>query len=500
MNSKGVELLSTGGTAHTLRDAGIEVKDVSQHTQFPEMLDGRVKTLHPKVHGGILGMRGNPAHQEAMWAHDIQPIDLVVVNLYPFEQTVAGGSDFYDCIENIDIGGPALIRAAAKNHADVAVVVESADYQKIMDEMTALGGTVSAALRRSLAAKAYARTGAYDSAIASWFAGQEDERFPERLSVSAERRQMLRYGENPHLGAAFYAGGAERPGVASAKQIQGKELSYNNLNDTDAAFELVAEFDGPAIAIIKHANPCGTALGSDLKEAYLKALACDPVSAFGGIVAANRPLDGAVAEEIAKLFAEVVIAPAADDAALAALAAKKNLRVLITGAMPDPGAPGMTIRQLSGGYLTQERDNGRIRRENLKTVTKRAPSAAELEDLIFAFRICKHVKSNAIIYVKDGATVGVGAGQMSRVDSSRIAALKAAEAGQAAGLDQSPAIGSVVASDAFFPFADGLLAAAEAGATAIIQPGGSMRDEEVIAAADEKGLAMVFTGMRHFRH
>ncbi len=500
LSEHGVEILSTGGTAAAMRDAGIEVKDVSQHTQFPEMLDGRVKTLHPKVHGGILGMRGNPAHQEAMRAHDIEPIDLVVVNLYPFEQTVASGGDFDDCIENIDIGGPALIRAAAKNHRDVTVVVENADYQKIMDEMTAREGATSAGLRRSLAAKAYARTGAYDSAIASWFAGQEGESFPERLSLSAERRQMLRYGENPHLGAAFYAGGLPRPGVASATQVQGKELSYNNLNDTDAAFELVAEFDTPAIAIIKHANPCGAALGSDLKEAYLKALACDPVSAFGGIVAANRPIDQAVAEEIAKLFAEVVIAPAADGAALEALAAKKNLRVLITGAMPDPDTPGIAIRQLAGGYLAQERDNGRIQRENLKTVTKHAPSEAELGDLIFAFRICKHVKSNAIIYVKNGATVGVGAGQMSRVDSSRIAALKAAEAGKAAGLEQSPAIGSVVASDAFFPFADGLLAAAEAGATAIIQPGGSMRDDEVIAAADEKGLAMVFTGMRHFRH
>ncbi len=500
LSQRGVEILSTGGTASALRDAGIAVKDVSEHTQFPEMLDGRVKTLHPKVHGGILGMRDNPAHQEAMQAHDIQPIDLVVVNLYPFEQTVAAGGDFDECIENIDIGGPALIRAAAKNHRDVTVVVESTDYEKIMAEMTQLNGATSADLRRALAAKAYARTGTYDSAIAGWFAGQQGERFPEHLSFSAKRRQMLRYGENPHLGAAFYAGGPARPGVASATQIQGKELSYNNLNDTDAAFELVAEFDMPAIAIIKHANPCGAALGGDLKEAYLKALACDPVSAFGGIVAANRPLDRAICEEIAKLFAEVGIAPAADDAALEALAAKKNLRVLLTGAMPDPAATGMAIRQLAGGYLAQQRDNGHISLEDLKTVTKRAPTAAELEDLIFAFRICKHVKSNAIVYVKNGATVGVGAGQMSRVDSSRIAAMKAAEAGKAAGLSESPAIGSVVASDAFFPFADGLLAAADAGATAIIQPGGSMRDEEVIAAADEKGLAMVFTGMRHFRH
>ncbi|MDP6589248.1 MAG: bifunctional phosphoribosylaminoimidazolecarboxamide formyltransferase/IMP cyclohydrolase [Alphaproteobacteria bacterium] len=500
LSQAGVEILSTGGTAKALRDAGVTVKDVSEHTQFPEMLDGRVKTLHPRVHGGILGMRDNPAHRDAMEAHDIRPIDLVVVNLYPFEHTVAAGGDFETCIENIDIGGPALIRAAAKNHRDVAVLVESADYPALMDEMSELNGATSGALRRRLAAKAYARTGAYDSAIASWFAGQEGDNFPERLTFSAERRQMLRYGENPHLAAAFYAGGAARPGVAAAEQVQGKELSYNNLNDTDAAFELVAEFDDPAIAIIKHANPCGAARGGDLKEAYLKALASDPVSAFGGIVAANRPLDEAVAEEIAKLFAEVVIAPAADAAALEVLSAKKNLRVLLCGAMPDPAAPGMTMRKLSGGYLAQQRDNGRVEVKNLKTVSKRAPSEAELDDLIFAFRVCKHVKSNAIIYVKDGATVGVGAGQMSRVDSSRIAAWKAAEAAEAAGEKQSRAIGSVVASDAFFPFADGLLAAAEAGATAIIQPGGSMRDEEVIAAADENNLAMVFTGMRHFRH
>ena len=496
----GIEILSTGGTAKTLRDAGITVKDVSEHTEFPEMLDGRVKTLHPKVHGGILGIRDNAAHRDAMAAQDIQPIDLVVVNLYPFEETVAGGGDFQTCIENIDIGGPALIRAAAKNNHDVAVLVDSADYQAVIDEMTNLKGATSGALRRRLAAKAYAQTGAYDSAIASWFAEQEGMGFPERLTVSAERRQMLRYGENPHLAAAFYAGSPTRPGVATARQLQGKELSYNNLNDTDAAFELVAEFSTPAIAIIKHANPCGTAQGRDLKEAYLKALACDPVSAFGGIIAANRPLDLAVAEEIVKLFAEVVIAPEADAAALEILARKKNLRVLLSGGIPDPTAPGISLRQLSGGYLAQQRDNGHIERDKLKTVTRRAPSEAELEDMIFAFRVCKHVKSNAIVYVKNGATVGVGAGQMSRVDSSRIAAWKAAEAAEAAGEEQSRAVGSVVASDAFFPFADGLLAAAEAGATAIIQPGGSMRDEKVIAAADENGLAMVFTGMRHFRH
>ena len=496
----GVEILSTGGTAKTLRDAGIRVKDVSEHTGFPEILDGRVKTLHPKVHGGILGIRDNTTHLDAMAAQDIQTIDLVVVNLYPFEKTVAGGGDFQTCIENIDIGGPALVRAAAKNNHDVAVLVDSTDYQAVIDEMTDLKGATSGALRRRLAAKAYARTGAYDSAIASWFAEQEGMRFPERLAVSAERRQMLRYGENPHLAAAFYASGSTRPGVAAARQLQGKELSYNTLNDTDAAFELVAEFSTPAIAIIKHANPCGTAQGCDLKEAYLKALACDPVSAFGGIVAANQPLDVGVSEEIVKLFAEVVIAPEADAAALEILARKKNLRVLLSGGIPDPTAPGISLRQLSGGYLAQQRDNGHIARDKLKTVTRRTPSEAELEDLIFAFRVCKHVKSNAIVYVKNGATVGVGAGQMSRVDSSRIAAWKAAEAAEAAGEDQSRAVGSVVASDAFFPFADGLLAAAEAGATAIIQPGGSIRDDQVIAAADENGLAMVFTGMRHFRH
>jgi len=500
LSETGVEILSTGGTAKFLRDAGAYVKDVSQHTQFPEMLDGRVKTLHPKIHGGILSLRDSAGHQNAMVEYGIEPIDLVVVNLYPFEQTVSGGADFATCIENIDIGGPSLIRAAAKNHRDVTVLVESRDYGVVMDEMAANDGATSGALRRRLAAKAYARTSTYDSAIANWFTTQVGESFPERLMVSAERRQSLRYGENPHLAAAFYAGGAVRPGVASARQVQGKELSYNNLNDTDAAFELVAEFDEPAITIIKHANPSGAAEGSDLKNAYLKALASDPVSAFGGIIAANRPLDGAVAKEISKLFAEVVIAPEADAVALEILAAKKNLRVLLSGAMPDPAASGFALRQLSGGYLAQQRDNGRIDRAKLKTVTKRQPSEAELADLIFAFRVCKHTKSNAIVYVKDRATVGVGAGQMSRVDSSRIAAWKAAEAAEVAGEKQSRALGSVVASDAFFPFVDGLLTAAKAGATAIIQPGGSIRDDEIIAAADENDLAMVFTGMRHFRH
>ncbi len=500
LSEAGIEILSTGGTAKALRNSGANVKDISEYTQFPEMLDGRVKTLHPKIHGGILGIRDSAGHQDAMAKHGIAPIDLVVVNLYPFEQTVSGGGDFATCIENIDIGGPTLIRAAAKNYRDVTVVVENGDYGDVMEEMMANDGTTSDALRRRLAAKAYARTSAYDSTIANWFAAQADENFPERLTVTAGRRQNLRYGENPHLAAAFYTGGAARPGVVSSYQVQGKELSYNNLNDTDAAFELVAEFDAPAIAIIKHANPSGAAEGGDLKEAYLKALASDPVSAFGGIIAANRPLDGAVAEEIAKLFAEVVIAPEADTVALEILAAKKNLRVLLSGAMPDPAASGIALRQLSGGYLAQQRDNGRVDRANLKTVTKRQPSEAELKDLIFAFRVCKHTKSNAIVYVKNRATVGVGAGQMSRVDSSRIAAWKAAEAAEATGEKQSRAIGSVVASDAFFPFADGLLTAAAAGATAVIQPGGSIRDDEVIAAANENDLAMVFTGIRHFRH
>ncbi|MTJ82238.1 MAG: bifunctional phosphoribosylaminoimidazolecarboxamide formyltransferase/IMP cyclohydrolase [Telmatospirillum sp.] len=495
-----VELLSTGGSAKALRDAGLPVIEVSDHTGFPEMLDGRVKTLHPKVHGGILGIRGNPQHQAAMAAHGIAPIDLVVVNLYPFEATVAKGAAFDDCIENIDIGGPALIRAAAKNHQDVAVVVDVADYALVMEAMTNQAGATTLELRRRLAATAYARTGAYDAAISGWFAQQLGDPFPRRIAVGAELKQSLRYGENPHQAAALYVTGANRPGVATARQLQGKELSFNNINDTDAAFELVAEFEQPAGAIIKHANPCGVAGGDSMADAYAKALSCDPVSAFGGIVALNRPLDGPTAEEIAHLFTEVVIAPAADDAARAVFAAKKNLRLLVTGGLPDPAAPGMTLRSISGGYLLQSRDSGRVSASDLKVVTKRQPTAQELSDLLFAFRVAKHVKSNAIVYAKNGLTVGVGAGQMSRVDSSRIAAWKSREAAEKAGLAEPGTIGSVVASDAFFPFADGLLAAAEAGATAVIQPGGSVRDAEVIAAADGAGLAMVFTGMRHFRH
>ncbi len=500
LTERGVEVLSTGGSCKALRDAGVPVTEVADYTGFPEMLDGRVKTLHPKVHGGLLGIRGNAEHEAAMAAHGIQPIDLLVVNLYPFEETVAKGADYDTCVENIDIGGPAMIRAASKNHDAVTVVVDVEDYAVVMEAMSANGGATTLDLRKRLAATAYARTGAYDAAISQWFARELGDTFPRRVVVAGELKQSLRYGENPHQQAAFYTNGAKRPGIATARQLQGKELSYNNLNDTDAAFELAAEFEEPTVAIIKHANPCGVASGSDMVSAYKAALACDPVSAFGGIIALNRKLDGATAAEISKLFTEVVIAPEADDEAIATFAAKKNLRLLVTGGMPDPTQGGMTLRPVSGGYLFQTKDNGRVTLQDLKVVTKRAPTEQELKDLLFAFRVCKHVKSNAIIYVKDGVTVGIGAGQMSRVDSSRIAAWKSQEAATAAGQAQPGTVGSVVASDAFFPFADGLLAAAAAGATAIIQPGGSMRDAEVIAAADEKGLAMVFTGMRHFRH
>ena len=498
----GVELISTGGTSAALREAGLAVKDVSEVTGFPEMLDGRVKTLHPAVHGGLLAIRGDADHEAQAAAHGIAPIDLLVVNLYPFEATVAKGADFDDCIENIDIGGPALIRGAAKNHAGVTVVVEPADYDAVLEAMRANDGATTLELRRKLAAKAYARTAAYDAAISQWFAKEVGDEMPAWRSFGGRLKLPLRYGENPHQQAAFYASGDVRPGVASAQQHQGKELSYNNLNDTDAAFELVAEFgvDKPAVAIIKHANPCGVATGESLKDAYLKALRCDSVSAFGGIIALNGLIDAEAAEEITKIFTEVVIAPAASEEAKAIFAAKKNLRLLTTDGLPDPRAAGTFVKSLAGGLLVQSRDNGVITASDLKVVTKRAPSEQELADLLFAFKVAKHVKSNAIVYVKDGATVGIGAGQMSRVDSSRIAASKAADAAAALGLSEPLTRGSVVASDAFFPFADGLLTAAEAGATAVIQPGGSMRDEEVIAAADEKGLAMVFTGMRHFRH
>jgi phosphoribosylaminoimidazolecarboxamide formyltransferase/IMP cyclohydrolase len=479
---------------------GLTVKDVSDETGFPEIMDGRVKTLHPKIHGGILARRDDDGHQAAMRDNAIGPIDLLVVNLYPFEAMLAGGAEFEDCIETIDIGGPALIRAAAKNHKFVTVVVDPGDYAQVIEEMKAGDGSTTPEFRKQLAARAYGRTGAYDAAISGWFQGQISEPFPPRIAVGARRKQLLRYGENPHQQAAFYVGGEQRPGIATAEQIQGKELSYNNLGDTDAAFELVSEFTGnPACAIIKHANPCGVAVADSLTEAYARALACDTESAFGGIIAVNQTLDAATAEEVAKLFAEVVIAPDIDARARKVLAEKKNLRVLVTGAMADAKADGMMLKALSSGYLLQGRDAA-VTEGDLKVVTKRQPTDGERTDLLFAFTVAKHVKSNAIVYAKGGATVGVGAGQMSRINSSRIATWKAADAAKVAGSTESWAVGSVAASDAFFPFADGLLAIADAGVTAVIQPGGSVRDEEVIAAADEKDLAMVFTGMRHFRH
>ena len=501
--ARGIALLSTGGSAAALRDAGLAVTDVAEVTGFPEMMDGRVKTLHPAVHGGLLALRDNAEHVAAMQAHGIGAIDLLVVNLYPFEDTVAKGGDYDTCIENIDIGGPAMIRAAAKNHAFVNVVVDLADYTALLHELDQHGGQTSLAFRKRLAQIAYARTGAYDAAVSTWMAGAIAETNPRRRVFGGHLAQPLRYGENPHQQAAFYTDGLSRPGVATAQQWQGKELSYNNINDTDAAFELVSEFDpaeGPACAIIKHANPCGVARGDSLLQAYQRAFDCDRTSAFGGIIALNQTLDGPTAEAICEIFTEVVIAPEADDAARAVFAAKKNLRLLTTGGLADPAAQGLTIKQVSGGFLVQDRDNGRLQAADLRVVTRRAPDAAELADLLFAWRVAKHVKSNAIVYAKGGATVGVGAGQMSRVDSTRIAARKSADMAEVLGLPDALTKGSVVASDAFFPFPDGLLTAAEAGATAVIQPGGSMRDAEVIAAADAAGLAMVFTGMRHFRH
>ncbi len=496
--ARGVEILSTGGSAKALRDAGVPVKDVSDHTGFPEIMDGRVKTLVPQIHGGILARRDLPEHVAQMEQHHIAPIDMVVSSLYPFEATIARGASFADCVENIDIGGPALTRAAAKNHDFVVVLTDVTQYDAVLAELAEHGGT-TLALRRKLAGEAYARTAAYDAAIAAWFAGERQDAFPSRLTISGALRQTLRYGENPHQQAAFYVNGA-RPGIATARQVQGKELSYNNLNDTAAAFEAVAEFAGPTVVIVKHANPCGIATAASLSAAWDAALRCDPVSAFGGIIALNRTLDEATAEKIATIFSEVIVAPDATPGAQAILARKKNVRLLLTGGLPDPAAAGATFRSVAGGFLAQTRDAGRITREGLKLVTKRAPTEAELDDLIFAFRVCKHVKSNAIIYARSAATVGIGAGQMSRVDSARIAALKSADAAKAAGLDTPLTRGSVAASDAFFPFADGLEAIVAAGATAVIQPGGSMRDNEVIAAADAAGIAMVLTGMRHFRH
>ncbi len=492
----GVELVSTGGTRKAIADAGLPVKDVSELTGFPEMMDGRVKTLHPVVHGGLLGVRDAPEHKQAMEAHGIGAIDLVYVNLYPFEQTVAAGGDYASAVENIDIGGPAMIRSAAKNHGYVAVCTEPSDLAEVLEALKANGGRTDLALRKRLAARAYARTAAYDAAISTWFAAELGQEAPQRRAFAGELVQTMRYGENPHQPAAFYRFPNPRVGVATASQLQGKELSYNNINDTDAAFELIAEFDpaaAPACAIIKHANPCGVATGASVLEAYQRALACDPVSAFGGIIALNQTLDAATAEQLLQTFTEVVIAPGVDPDALSLFAKKKNVRLLVTGGLPDPVEAGLTFKSVSGGFLVQGRDNARLTASDLKLVTKRAPTDAEVRDMLFAFTIAKHVKSNAIVYAREGQSLGIGAGQMNRKDSARIAALRAADFG----LDLS---GSACASEAFFPFPDGLLQAADAGCTAVIQPGGSVNDDKVIAAADERGLAMVFTGVRVFRH
>jgi len=499
----GIELISTGGTSSALAEAGLKVLDVSEITGFPEMMDGRVKTLHPRVHGGLLAVRGNAAHTAAMAAHGIRPIDLLVVNLYPFEATVASGADYETCVENIDIGGPAMIRAAAKNHADVTVIVDADDYAPLLAELAAHNGATTLALRKTLAAKAYGRTAAYDAAISNWFAATLAEAAPTYRTIGGKLTEALRYGENPHQWAAFYRTGETRFGVATSRQVQGKRLSFNNVNDTDAAYECVAEFDPErtaACAIIKHANPCGVAEGASLVEAYRKALACDPVSAFGGIVALNRPLDADAARAMTEIFTEVIIAPDASEEAINIVGAKKNLRLLLAGGLPNPRVQGLLVKLVAGGMLVSSRDNAVVDDMLLNVVTRRAPTNAERRDLAFAFRVVKHVKSNAIVYAKDSATVGIGAGQMSRIDSARIAARKAQDAAQAAGVKEPATKGSVVASDAFFPFADGLLVAIEAGATAVIQPGGSVRDDEVIKAADDHDIAMVFTGTRHFRH
>ena len=488
----GVELVSTGGTRAAIAAAGLPVKDVAELTGFPEMMDGRVKTLHPIVHGGLLGVRDAADHARAMTDHGIGGIDLLYVNLYPFEATVAAGGDYATCVENIDIGGPAMIRSAAKNHGYVAVCTDPADMADVLAQLKD-GGATTLNLRKTLAARAYARTAAYDAAISTWFAQQLEQTAPARKAIAGTLIQTMRYGENPHQSAAFYASGPARPGVANARQLQGKALSYNNIADTDAAFELVAEFSEPACVIVKHANPCGVATGGDLLSAYQRALECDPVSAFGGIVAVNRRLDRKAAEAICEVFTEVVIAPEADDDAVAVFEAKKNLRLLVTGALPDAHAAGEVFRSVAGGFLVQSRDTSLIKPGDLKIVTKRAPSPTEIADMLFAFTIAKHVKSNAVVFARNGQTLGVGAGQMNRKDSARIAAMRAGDFG----LDLK---GSACASEAFFPFADGLIQAAEAGATAIIQPGGSIRDAEVIAAADQRGVAMAFTGVRVFRH
>ena len=499
----GIELISTGGTSATLRAAGLKVKDVSEVTGFPEIMDGRVKTLHPKIHGGLLNIRNNADHQNAKTSHDISNIDLLVVNLYPFEVTIAKGAVWDDAIENIDVGGPAMIRAAAKNHGDVTVVIEPSDYDLIIAELKQNNVATSLATRKKLAGKAFARTAAYDSAIANWFNRQLGDVAPDYLTFGGKLHQPLRYGENPHQTAAVYKTNDGRSGIVDARQVQGKELSYNNINDADAALETIREFDGSDKAIcviVKHANPCGVALGETSIEAYLKALACDSTSAFGGILAFNRGLDGATAEEISKLFTEVIIAPNADDEARRILGAKKNLRLLLLADMAKKSPEARLIKSISGGLLVQSSDADMIGDQRFKVVSKRQPSPQELSDLRFAFKVAKHVKSNAIVFAQNGTTVGIGAGQMSRIDSTRIAVQKSLDAATALGLKTPLVKGAVLASDAFFPFADGIEAAAEAGATAIIQPGGAMRDEDVIKAADAAGLAMIFTGMRHFRH
>lgn len=499
---RGVEILSTGGTFRVLQEAGVPVSDVSEYTGFPELMGGRLKTLHPKIHGGLLAVRDDPDHAASMGEHDILPIDLVVVNLYPFEATVAAGKPFEECVENIDVGGPTMIRGASKNFRYVTVLTDVRQYTDVIAELDEYDGSTTYDLRRRLAASAFSKLAAYDAAVANRFSEELGETFPERFMLSANLKQSLRYGENPHQLAAFYSYGAKIPGLASAEQVQGKELSFNNISDTDAAFELVSEFvgDDPVCAIIKHANPCGVATGVTAQDAYNRALACDQTSAFGGIVALNVTVDLHVAEEIAKVFTEVVIAPDASAEALEVLAKKKNLRVLLTGSMPDPKGGGLTFKSVSGGMLLQTRDNGTRSEEDVTVVSKKVPTDEEMKNLLFAWKVCKHVKSNAIVYVRNMATVGTGAGQMSRVDASRIAAWKADEASTSAEEEQSRTVGSVVASDAFFPFADGLLAAADAGATAVIQPGGSKRDAEVIAAADKRGIAVALTGMRHFKH
>jgi phosphoribosylaminoimidazolecarboxamide formyltransferase/IMP cyclohydrolase len=500
---RGVRLLSTGGTHKAIAAAGLAVTDVSDVTGFPEIMDGRVKTLHPKVHGGLLAIRDDAEHQEAMKAHGIDGIDLAIINLYPFEDVRAAGGDYPTTVENIDIGGPAMIRASAKNHAYVAILTDPADYPELLEQLSSDAGQTSYAFRQRLAAKAYARTAAYDAMISNWFAEALSIDTPRHRVIGGVLKEEMRYGENPHQKAAFYVTGEQRPGVSTAALLQGKQLSYNNINDTDAAYELVAEFlpeKSPACAIIKHANPCGVATGSSLVEAYQRALACDSTSAFGGIIALNQILDAETAEEIIKLFTEVIIAPGVTDEAKAIVARKANLRLLAAGGLPDPRSAGLTAKTVSGGLLVQSRDNGMVEDLELKVVTKRAPTVQELEDMKFAFKVAKHVKSNAVVYAKDGQTAGIGAGQMSRVDSARISGLKAEEAAKALGLAVPMTHGSSVASEAFLPFADGLLSMIAAGATSVIQPGGSMRDQEVIDAANEHGIAMVFTGMRHFRH